>query len=313
MGPLSGTAVGTLAALAMILCSAGAAAQERPAATQADVQPPKAPAPPLFPRHRRGIYRNAQGIEVIDATPQSPPLEIDDPGVPDNGGYEINFTAHTDYAKAAQRIDLLRVDANYGLLPVIAGYQLPTQIKFEFPVAAARQSGNPFETGLGEVIFGLKFKFYHDEHRGISVSIYPQIAFAAPGGVRKRLADEGQTLILPLLVAREFHECTVVVNGAFEKPLHDPDREAAIQFGGAFGRALTRKTAAMIELRSESTVDLERDRLLFVNAGVMYGVGSTVIYANLGRSLFADDGLGHTYAGVGLKVLIAPKRKASGP
>jgi hypothetical protein len=45
--------------------------------------PPRIPAPPLFPRHRRGIYRNAQGVEVIDATPQSPPLDTGDPAVPD--------------------------------------------------------------------------------------------------------------------------------------------------------------------------------------------------------------------------------------
>jgi len=46
----------------------------------------------------------------------------------------------------------------------------------------------------------------------------------------------GQTLILPLLGAREFHEFTFVFNGAIEKPVHDPERQAGTEFGVAFGR-----------------------------------------------------------------------------
>jgi hypothetical protein len=45
----------------------------------------KLPPPPLFTKHSRGMYRNGLGLQVIDATPQSPPLEADDPGVPDKG------------------------------------------------------------------------------------------------------------------------------------------------------------------------------------------------------------------------------------
>src|SRR4051812_33702603 len=88
--------------------------------------PQKEPPPPLFPRHRRGIYRNGQGLDVIDATPQSPPLETDDPGVPDKGEYEINLTTHADLSKEGRTIDFLVVDANYGVLPKIAGHELPT-------------------------------------------------------------------------------------------------------------------------------------------------------------------------------------------
>ena len=72
-------------------------------------------------------------------------------------------------------------------------------------------------------------------------------------GVEKGLADNGQALILPLLVAREFHELTFVFNGALEKPIHDPEREMTAEFGAAVGRAFTRKVAAMIELRRVSS------------------------------------------------------------
>jgi hypothetical protein len=46
--------------------------------------------------------------------------------------------------------------------------------------------------------------------------LYPQFEFSASGagGIHKGLAEPGQTLILPLLVAKEFHDFTFVANGA---------------------------------------------------------------------------------------------------
>ena len=88
-----------------------------------------------------------------------------------------------------------------------------------------------------------------------------------------------------------------------EKPLHDPSRELASGFGFAFGRAFTRKVAAMIELRTESSIDFQRDRLVLVNAGIIDGVRNVVVYANIGHSVFSDDGE-HFYAGGGFKVVI---------
>ena len=307
--------VAALLIVMSVLCGAGAA-QQPPAEPQAGKpqadKDPKPPAPPLFPRHHRGLYKNASGVEVIDATPQSPPLDTDDPGVPDEGVFEINFTTHADYAKAAQQLDLLSVDTNYGMIPAIAGRKVPTELSFEFPVAAARTDGAPFAVGLGEASVGVKLNFYHDDHSGISVAVYPQLEFAATGGraVEKGLAEQGQTVILPLLVAREFHELTFVFNGSLETPVHDPERRTALGFGVGLGRAFTRKVAAMIELRSESSLDFKSDRLVYVNAGVLHGVRNVVLYANLGRSLFADDtNTAHTYAGFGMKALIDTKKK----
>ncbi|MFL5232123.1 MAG: hypothetical protein ACJ8DM_04265, partial [Microvirga sp.] len=150
---------------------------------------------------------------------------------------------------------------------------------------------------------GGKFDFYGDERRGISVAVYPQLEFAPAHGAEKGLSEAGQTIVLPLLVAREFHAFTFVFNGELEKPLHDPSRELASGFGFAFGRSFTRKVAAMIELRTESSIDFQRDRLVLVNAGIIDGVRNVVVYANIGHSVFSDDG-GHFYAGGGFKVVI---------
>ena len=49
---------------------------------------------------------------------------------------------------------------------------------------------------------GGKFDFYGDERRGISVAVYPQLEFAPAHGAEKGLSEAGQTIVLPLLVAR---------------------------------------------------------------------------------------------------------------
>lgn len=275
------------------------------------VSPSKGPPPPLFPKHCRGVYRNSQGIEVIDATPQSPPLETDDPGVPDNGAYEINLTTHADLSREGQSVDLLFVDANYGILPRIAGHELPTQLKFEFPVTVAREHDDPYTLGIGAARFGVKVNFYSNEHAGVSIAFYPQIEFEAPGtgSIQKGLADPGQTFVLPLLVAKEFHSFTFVANGAVNKPVHAPARASTSTFGVGLGRALTRKVAAMIEVRDESALDFRSNHLMFLNVGLIYGVRNVVVYTQLGHSLFSDDGFGHTYVGVGMKFVVNRRRQ----
>src|SRR5947208_2273555 len=144
-------------------------------------QQPKAQPPPLFPKHRRGIYRNGQQLDVIDATPQSPPLPIDDPGVPDKGEYEVNLGTAGDFSHGARTLHVLAVDGNYGLVLRGAGHDLPTQLKIEMPVTASRDGDVPYAVGIGDVIAGLKFNFYNDENRGLRLAVYPQLEFSTAG------------------------------------------------------------------------------------------------------------------------------------
>jgi len=264
----------------------------------------------LFPRHRRGVYKNTQGRFVIDATPQSPPLETDDPGVPDKGEYEINLVTRADFSKELRAFDFLLVDANYGFLPKVFGHPLPTQLKIEFPLAGAKPPGDPMQVGIGAAKVGLKLNFYEDEHKGISASLYPQMAFAVPGtdGVDKGLAEPGQTFILPLLVQKELKHLTIVANGVLDQPIHDSARSTTGTLALGVGRAMTPRVALMAEGRFTSTFDLERERLVVLNFGLMRRLRNNVgLYANVGRSLFSDEGFEHTYAGIGVKFEFTPK------
>ena len=83
-------------------------------------------------------------------------------------------------------------------------------------------------------------------------------------------------------------------------------------FNFAVGVPVTRKFAAMAELHSESRFDAAQDRLVAMNVGLMRSVGSSIVlYANVGHSLFSDEGVEHTYAGGGVKLLIKPDAKKS--
>jgi hypothetical protein len=249
---------------------------------------------------------NGQGIEVIDFTPQSPPLGTDDPSVPDKHEFELNLSSFVERTPEQKDFDLFLVDANYGVLPKIFGRELPTQIKFEFPIAGAREGVDPIATGVGPAATGLKFVVFENEHQGVQVSVYPQLAFPLAGNrsVEKGLSDAGQTFVFPVLVSRRTHYLTLVANAGLEVPIHDPDREVMARLGLAGGLAIRRKLAAMAEIRSESTSNFRHDRLVVVTAGIMRGFrGNIAIYGTIGRSVFADDGLSHVYAGFGLKLI----------
>ena len=266
--------------------------------------------PPLYSKHHRGMYKNSLDLWVIDAVPQSPPLELDDPGVPEKGEYEINLTTQADFSKQLRTYDFVLVDANYGVLPKIFGHELPTQVKFEFPLAGAKEHGDPFEIGIGAAQFGLKFNFYNNEYKGMSVSFYPQIEFAVLGSnaAETTMANAGQTLTLPLLVQKEFKYVTIVANGAVNQPIHDPQRDTTGSLGFGCGRAITRYLAAMGEIRAESALDFRHDRMVVVNFGAMRRLrDNMILYANVGRSIFSDQVSAHTYVGVGIKFLLMPK------
>ena len=64
----------------------------------------------------------------------------------------------------------------------------------------------------------------------------------------------------------------------------------------------------MGEIRAESAFDFKRQRLVVVNFGAMRRIRDNMfLYANVGRSIFSDEGFAHTYAGVGVKFLLAHK------
>jgi hypothetical protein len=191
----------------------------------------------------------------------------------------------------------------YGILPNIFGHEVPTQVKVEFPYSGIKENGESYAFGIGTATLGLKFNFYNNENTGVSTSVYPQLELSLPASADKGLAERGQTLVLPLLVSSELSHATLVVNMGLEQPFHDPTRKTTGTFGVGLGRALMREFALMSEIHGESAFDFKTQRTVVWNVGVMYGVRHVPVYANVGRSLFSDDGGRHTLFMVGVKLI----------
>jgi hypothetical protein len=135
------------------------------------------------------------------------------------------------------------------------------------------------------------------------VSVYPQLEFAIGDAAERGLAEPGQTLVLPVLVSKEFHEFTVTANGAFTTTLHTDEPKHVLQSGVGVGRAFTRKIALMADVRADTNVNFSDDRRVLVEAGVIRGVRKVIVYGDIGHTLVSDDG-GHTYLGVGIKMVL---------
>lgn len=283
--------------------------QPTPQATQEKPEPPSNI--PLFPRYRRGLYKNGLGLWVIDGPPQSPPLFTDDPGVPDKGVYELNFTTRADLASSLRSYDFFHVDANFGIVAKVHGHDLPMQLKLEGPVSGVQEPGLPITAGPGDFETGLKILFYENDDQGVAMSVYPQLGFhMSSTSVDKGVAEPGQTFVLPLLVSKQFHYMTLVFNGGVEVPFNDPDRTTIGTGSAAVGFVVRRHLALMGEIGFESPFNGQETVTTLINGGVMRSLGHyAVLYGNVGTTLTSPDDERHVFVGIGVKFMIVPDRK----
>ncbi|MDQ3817967.1 MAG: hypothetical protein M3362_09770, partial [Acidobacteriota bacterium] len=99
-----------------------------------------------------------------------PPLLTDDPGTPGNKHWEINIATTIERNRDGMEQETPILDVNYGL-----GKRL--QLKWEVPYLRVRDQDEPAKMGLGSTNVGVKWRFFEDEKKGVSVSTYPQLEF----------------------------------------------------------------------------------------------------------------------------------------
>src|SRR5436190_22986749 len=80
-----------------------------------------------------------------------PPLITDDPDTPGPGYWEINVATLMDQTRSQSRVEVPRVDVNYGV-----GRRI--QLKFEMPWVATEHEKQQSETGPGDATVGLKWR-----------------------------------------------------------------------------------------------------------------------------------------------------------
>jgi hypothetical protein len=128
-----------------------------------------------------------------------PPLVTDDPDTPGPGYWEINLSAFLERRAGASTLEIPRLDANYGV-----GRRI--QLKLESPWIRAADGG-AIQTGPGNAVAGVKYRFIGQEGKMIAWSVYPQVEFnTSRASIRKGIVEDGPELLLPTeLTVEMFH------------------------------------------------------------------------------------------------------------
>jgi hypothetical protein len=244
--------------------------------------------------------------DELETTPGSPPLDVDDTGTPGCNGWEINVVASGEFGKTMSAETPL-LDLNYGIGDNI-------QLKGEMPYELSRSDGVS-KSGFGRAEFGIKYRFYEDESRDLSLAVYPQFEFAIPGTAAAGGEEGGGTMTkLPLLFSAKVGETSkgnimITANVAYNIST-EPMTEHYVSAAFGVGFPLTTKIAAMIEGATEQAFSKNmegvREGVVKANLGLLGRVNPHLLLFGLVGESFAqgasDDAM-HTCVLAGFRVL----------
>ena len=233
------------------------------------------------------------------SAPQSPPLEVDDPGTPGPNAWEINFTLQSETSSSEKVFRWPSLDINYGIGKSI-------QLKYEVPWTFTRDENAKNLSGFANSQVGIKYNFVNIE--GFSLAIYPQQEFSTPtfSLYENTLEASGVVTTLPLLASFQIASITVCVNAGE----HFVSNASASEENGFFsgiglGRPLTHSWSLMGDLWEE-WFSVSGNRSSRFDIGAIHQIDkNTMIYLSGGHSLEVRSSDNPTLFGtVGVKILL---------
>src|SRR5438046_7392152 len=96
-----------------------------------------------------------------------PPFVTDDPEPPPPRGWEINVPFILERTPGKTEMDAPLFDLNYGLPNV--------QLKLEIPVRVVHENSDGTTAGSGDLLLGVKWRFFNNEKSQLQLAIYPQL------------------------------------------------------------------------------------------------------------------------------------------
>jgi hypothetical protein len=183
-----------------------------------------------------------------------PPLETDDPGTPGPGRLELNVSLAAEGQEHRTFFDAPRLDGALGL-----GER--AQLKVEVPWRIRTGRGEQAETGAGNVVMGVKWRFL--EAGALAVSTYPQVTLGGFERARANGLADPTGVFLPVEAAWESRQ--VSVNAELGYELSQGASEAV------FGLAVGHHAGAALELLGECHGSSGSD---FSDTGLLCGGGA---------------------------------------
>lgn len=121
-----------------------------------------------------------------------PPYLTNDPGTPGNNNWEINLGYEPFLYNGFSSSHVPDVDINYGVGDRI-------QLTYENAWLRATIGSNPAKYGLGQDDAGVKWRFYDNGEKGLSISIFPQVFLNNPDAAAQRgITPPQSSLLLPM-------------------------------------------------------------------------------------------------------------------
>jgi hypothetical protein len=203
-------------------------------------------------RPLRALLCACLALAALQAHAQGgPPMLTDDPGTPGDGHWEINIATLSDHSGDTWTYALPLLDINYGV-----GDRL--QLKFEMPWLIERVDDSGRQSGAGNSVAGVKWRFFDAGEEGWQMSTYPQVRSRFPVS-GSALADGGVSYLLPFEVQRKFGDWGVNFDvGRWLRPAGQGDTWIG---GVAIGRELAKNFEVVGELHDEADVHSSRSEL----------------------------------------------------
>jgi hypothetical protein len=251
---------------------------------------------------------DADADEGLDTTPQSPPLDVDDPGTPGCNTLEANVVFNGEFSRESNNLEVPLLDLNYGV-----GDNL--QLKYEVPFIWNSEKGHT-TTGFGNSKFGVKWNFLDDTERSLEAALYPQVEIRSSSHTIEieGLADDGTVLTLPLLVSKKLASTSegdvmLTANLGYEIVFarHEPDAVfAALGIGAPL---FSSRVAVMAEIVTEQATSRDeegvREHLIKMDLALKAPITDHLsAFASVGRSLETSEHHPLTFAVLGLQIVV---------
>jgi len=225
----------------------------------------------------------AAGASLAWAEAGSPPVKTDDPGTPGDGNWEINIISTYHRTPGEKYVEAPLFDINYGL-----GDRL--QLKVEMPWVRQSSSDGPSAKGVGNILSGVKWRFYDAGGDGLKVSLYPQVELRAPRSksAAKGLVDTTPNYLMPFEFETSWDDWDFNVEvGRWFRHERDADSWFA---GFVVSREIRKGLNLMVELYDESTRRLDA-HTVSMDVGVHWEITHRYgVMASIGRDLHAMPG-----------------------
>jgi hypothetical protein len=204
----------------------------------------------------------------------------------------VNVAATLDRSSLASAWGTPLVDANYGW-----GERI--QLKLEMPIVAVASDANGTRGGIGNPLFGVKWRFLDEETAGVAVSTYPQFGFdLVPSSADRGLVPRRASLLLPVSAVKTIGPLAVNVEvGRVFESGGGGNWLLGIALGHSFGRV-----EALAEVFGTHGEDVaSRQVLVNLGARVPLRPGTTLLVSG-GRSLSDGEGPRHSFVYLGLQL-----------